>query len=292
MSIMNLSAVIISILGVVFSIFTSIMNIYLLLIYRRKKDDILIFYYRFALDVLIGFTITVFLSFVIIYALFTEDLLGYHNLIVYFAVPASAIGAVRSIITLAISVERLMATYTPLFFHNYRQLFSPVLIMTVAVLFGLTEPSVLFGFCNYTLSIQRSCAALGCAVNHCFFIYWATHKMVVFAFIFSFSILVCLKLFVLNRSNGHESVQLSRINRLALIDAGIICFFDFLPNIVASQFSSHPFFSFQNIGPYGAVSKIFGCAIEAFLVFRTLSRQNALHESETTFKTKIRRCRF
>ncbi|ULT86810.1 hypothetical protein L3Y34_006495 [Caenorhabditis briggsae] len=58
--------------------------------------------------------------------------------------------------------------------------------------------------------------------------------------------------------------------------------FDFLPNFIASQNSKTEFFSFQNIGPYGTVAKLFGCAIEAFLVFRTMRKGNESRLSENS----------
>ncbi|EFP10791.1 hypothetical protein CRE_02462 [Caenorhabditis remanei] len=204
MGIMNISAVVISAIGVVSSVFTYGMNIHLLRNYKKKKEDIMIFYCRFVVDVLIGFVITFYLSFVIFYSLFTEQLSEYHNFIIYITIPTSTLGATRSIVTLSIYMERFMAVYAPIFFHKHKHIFSLYLIFAIAALFGLTNPIVLFGFCSYDFDFPKTCAVFGCAINTCFRNYWSTHKLVrfqkpknaiyflfqiIFSLIFSFSLL-------------------------------------------------------------------------------------------------------
>ncbi|EGT58902.1 hypothetical protein CAEBREN_32305 [Caenorhabditis brenneri] len=210
-----------------------------------------LFYCKFAIDVLMGITEATFLTFVIFYATFYEFLKEYKNFIIYFGLSGSSLGAVRAIITLVISFERVIATYTPIFYHNHQSYFSPLLVMTVAVVFGSTEPITLFGFCNYRFEIPSQCAALGCAINQCFFQYWNTHKLIVFAFTLTFSILLCFKLLILNKNNPSESesVQLSR-----------------------------------NLGPHGSVSKVTGCAIESYLIFVTLSRKSSEVPSDSIWQ--------
>ncbi|CAL2044086.1 unnamed protein product [Caenorhabditis brenneri] len=275
MAMINTSAVIFSTVGIVSSLFTVSMNTYLLVKYKKKKEDMRLFYCKFAIDVLMGITEATFLTFVIFYATFYEFLKEYKNFIIYFGLSGSILGAVRAIITLVISFERVIATYTPIFYHNHQSYFSPLLVMAIAIIFGSTEPITLFGVCNYRFEIPSQCAALGCAINQCFFQYWNTHKLIVFAFTLTFSILLCLKLLILNKNNPSESesVQLSRVNRLALIESAIILVFNLLQNLLAGQFPN--FFSFQNLGPHGSVSKVTGCAIESYLIFVTLSRKSS-----------------
>ncbi|EGT58915.1 hypothetical protein CAEBREN_30391 [Caenorhabditis brenneri] len=217
MTITNTFAVIFSTVGVVSSMFTVSMNLYLLIKYRKKKDDMLLFYYKFGIDVLMGITEAVFLTFVIFFTLFHEYLKDYKNFIIYFSLPGSTLGAIRCIVTLVISIDRVV---------------------------------------------------------------------VVFALTLGFSILLCFKLFILNKKSptDSESENLSRINRLALIESAIIFVFNLLQNFVAGRFFDSPSFSFQKLGPHGSASKITGCAIEACLVFKTLSRKSSAVASETGFK--------
>ncbi|CAL2044083.1 unnamed protein product [Caenorhabditis brenneri] len=280
---MNTSAVTISIIGVVSSLFTCFMNIYLLKNNPKKKKEMVLFYYRFFLDVILGALVAAFLAFVITYSFFSEMVSNYQSLIFYLSLPASNVGAIRSIVTLSVAIERIVAAYTPIFFHNYRQLCPTWIILILAICFGLTEDLVLYGFCQFHLNIPKNCAALGCAINSCFLYYWTTHKSMIFAFTFVFAVMLCIKLFILNKSKDGV-IELSRVNRLALIDAATVCVFDFLPSFIANQFSNTQFFKFENIGPYGAVAKLFGCAIEACLVFQTLIRskeQGTVEESKS-----------
>uniref|UniRef100_A0A8R1HP32 Uncharacterized protein n=3 Tax=Caenorhabditis japonica TaxID=281687 RepID=A0A8R1HP32_CAEJA len=240
--IMHASAVIITVIGMISAVYTGVMNAYMpKTIKKKKKEEMIMFYWRFILDVIFAVFAAPFFAFSILYSLYPEQLQDFHNLIFYLALPASNVGAIRSIITLAITLERNAVAYFPIVHHNYRAGAPMFLILIAAVLFGCSEYVVLFGLCDFHLDLPYNCAALGCAVNPCFLRFWTTHKSV---------------------------------NRIALIDAGNVCIFDFLPSVLANQLSQTPFFSFQNLGPYTAVTKALGCACEAYLVFRTFSRRN------------------
>ncbi|EFP10707.1 hypothetical protein CRE_02461 [Caenorhabditis remanei] len=206
----------------------------------------------------------------------------------------------------------MMVIYVPIFFHKHKHIFFSFPILAIATSFGLTEPIVLFGFCRYDFNIPKTCAAFGCAANQCFLTYWSTHKLIILAFILPFSILICLKLFLMYRGKTRESRQLSRANRLAIIDAAIIFCFDFLP-IVASKFvvfsfqmsfrlqfvgydisfSPYLFSQFQNVGPHGAVLQSVGLAIESLLFYRTLSPKSSFQSSDSTIhKIRVKTCTF
>ncbi|CAO4376930.1 unnamed protein product [Caenorhabditis nigoni] len=302
---MNTSAVAISVVGFVSGLVICFINIIILKNYMKKKNDMTLFYYRFAIDVILGpvlasyllkkndmtlfyyrFTIDVilgallasYLLLIVLYIFFANQLSEYLNFSFYLLLSASNVTACRSIIVLAVAIERMVATYAPIFFHNYRQHFPTIIILILAVIFGLTEDVVLYGFCDFHLSIPKNCVAFGCAINYCFLNYWTFHKATIFASICIFSLLLCVKLFIMRTGR----VELSRVNRLALIEAAIVVMFDFLPNLIAAQTSTTQFFSFQNIGPYGTVAKLFGCAIEAFLVFRTMRKGKESKFSENS----------
>ncbi|CAO4378555.1 unnamed protein product [Caenorhabditis nigoni] len=55
-------------------------------------------------------------------------------------------------------------------------------------------------------------------------------------------------------------------NRLALLDTVVVLIFDFIPSLCGSMSLTASFFNFEVIGPYIAVAKITGCAIEAIIV--------------------------
>ncbi|CAO4376931.1 unnamed protein product [Caenorhabditis nigoni] len=357
---MNTSAVVISVVGFVSGLVTCFMNIILLKTYIKKKNDMTLFYYRFTIDMILGALLSSYLSLIVLYLFFVNQLSEYHNFIFYLSLPASNVLACRSIIVLSVAIERMVAAYAPIFFHNYRhrcptiiililavifgltedivlyefcdfhlnipkncaafgcainscflnywtfhkatifasicifslllciklfvmktggvefsraayapiffhnyrRRFPNILILILAVIFGLTEDVVLYGFCDFHLNIPKNCAAFGCAINSCFLSYCTTHKAIIFASICIFSLLLCIKLFILKT----EDTEFSRLNRLAIIETAIVVMFDFLPSLIARQTSKTEFLSFQNIGPYVAVTKLFGCAIEAILI--------------------------
>ncbi|ULT86998.1 hypothetical protein L3Y34_006627 [Caenorhabditis briggsae] len=269
----NPSAVTISTLGFVAALITSFMNINLVKNYTRKKNDMTLFYYRFTVDVILGVLLGSYLLFVVLYSYFSKHLSEYQNFMFYLSLSASNVGSCRSIIVLSVAIERMIAAYAPIFFHNYRHRCPNIIFLLLAMLFGLTEDVVLYGPCDFHLNIPKNCAAFGCAINACFYSYWTTHKSTVFALTFIFSSLLCIKLFIINNMMKTEGFKLTRVNRLALIESSIVFIFHFLPNIIARQFSTTQFFSFQNIGPYGGVTKLFGCAIEAVLVFWTMRKK-------------------
>ncbi|UMM32553.1 hypothetical protein L5515_006299 [Caenorhabditis briggsae] len=167
---MNTSAVAITVVGFISSLVTCFTNVILLKTYMKKKNDMALFYYRFTLDVILGALVAPSLLFAVLYSYFSSELSEYQNFIFYLSLPASNVGACRSIVTLSVAIERMVA------------------------------------------------------------------------------------------------------NRLALIDSAMVFMFDFMPSFIANQFSTTQFFSSQNIGPYGTVAKLLGCAIEAFLVYRKMQK--------------------
>ncbi|CAB04682.2 Serpentine Receptor, class BC (Class B-like) [Caenorhabditis elegans] len=272
--VMNASAIIISVIGVASSGFTCLMNIFLLKKVGNQKKELVLFNFRFILDVMFGAMVTIYLTFVVVFAVFHEELAPLQNFFFYLGLPSSNLETARSIISLAIAVERVVAAYIPIYFYKYRPIFPTFIIFILSICIGLNEDVFLFVFCEFSLQIRPNCAAFGCSINACFLKFWTSYKAIMFALNIFFNMLLGLKLFVLNKFGNSESKDLSRANCLALINAGNVCLFEFFPNMFAIHFSSISFFSFQNIGPYIVVAKLLGCAIEAVLVSRTLIKKN------------------
>lgn len=118
--------VIISMIGLLPSIFTCVLNISLLKqierlfkfsalklfstfksIFRKKKHLIL-FKFRFFFDVILGASVVAHLGFYIILTSFHDEFLPWRNMIFYFSLVSWNIGAARSLTALTISVERVM----------------------------------------------------------------------------------------------------------------------------------------------------------------------------------------
>ncbi|CTQ86761.1 Serpentine Receptor, class BC (Class B-like) [Caenorhabditis elegans] len=228
-----------------------------------------LFYFRFLLDVILSVLVAAFLTSDIIYFTFSEKM-DSQLIVVIFYIPllASNVAAVRSIVILFISVERVVASYFPIFFHNHRKFRFKVFIMILAVFYGLTEDIVLYVFCDFQLKLVPNCVAFGCTINACYHQYWITHRMTVFALMFLFSIFLASKLFMLRKSKNVGKNEQFRMNRLALIDIGNVTLFEFFPIFLANQLSKY--FNFKSLGPYGISIKMLGCAVEAVLMLYIL----------------------
>ncbi|CAB3398396.1 unnamed protein product [Caenorhabditis bovis] len=245
---------------------------------KKHGHDYILFYYRFCIDVFLGCLVATYLGFVILYIWCPRRLSVYKPILFYTSLFSSNIGAARSIISLEILIERLLAAYLPIWFHNNRESLPTVSILAFSLCFGIFEDVVLFKYCNFELGPMQNCVAFGCAVNGCFRKYWTTHKTAIFAFTGLFSFILSCKLFVLNKC-GERSIarrELSQANKLALID-GITTFFcDFVPSLIANIYGNSLAMSFENLGPYGAAAKLLGCAVEAFMVARTILKKSEL----------------
>ncbi|CAB3398659.1 unnamed protein product [Caenorhabditis bovis] len=94
----------------------------------------------------------------------------------------------------------------------------------------------------------------------------------------TFLVFLCVKLFVINRIQLKNSEKLSRVNKLALIDAVIVLFFDFSSSFIAAK----GIFTYEEIGPYDAAPKMLGRAIEAAIVAVQLARAKQTHYQNNT----------
>ncbi|EGT58967.1 hypothetical protein CAEBREN_19020 [Caenorhabditis brenneri] len=281
--------ILVCLLGIVCALITIFLNINLVvkivLKKSQRKDDMHLFYYRFTMDIFFGFCLLSYIVFILLSMEGPSFMGEYRNLIVYLALPWSNFAACRSLIALAIATERVVAAYFPMTFRSRRDRIPNLAILFVAVGFGLSEEIVLFEFCSYNMVIPQSCRVFGCAVNKCFYNFWTIHKTVIFCLIVLMSILLSVKLFIWNHlKHGKSNSQLSKANRLALLDTITVLLFDFLPSFCGSMWPTAPMFSFDNVGPYNAVGKVTGCAIESIvvstvLIFRSSKTQEKMSSS-------------
>uniref|UniRef100_A0A1I7V1U4 Serpentine Receptor, class BC (Class B-like) n=1 Tax=Caenorhabditis tropicalis TaxID=1561998 RepID=A0A1I7V1U4_9PELO len=290
-------------IGIICALITISLNINLVirivLKKSKRKDEMHLFYYRFALDIIFGICLLSYIIFIILSIEYPDFMREYRDLIVYLALPWSNFAACRSIISLAISTERVFAAYFPL---NYRAGSIRIpnwSILILAMAFGLSEEIILFQLCDYNMIIPSSCRVFGCAVNRCFYLFWTIHKTCIFCVIVLMSILLSVELFIWNNlKHDRANSQLSKANRLALLDTVTVLIFDFLPSFCGSMWPTAIFFSFDYVGPYNAVGKVTGCAIESIVVttvlfFRTskcqevssIRRRNTLKQSSKTSKS-------
>ncbi|CCD63004.1 Serpentine Receptor, class BC (Class B-like) [Caenorhabditis elegans] len=275
-SLMSLTAVLVTSLGVVSSVYTIIMNVYFIKKIGKTRQKMILFFYRLFLDVVYNVLAGAYMTFSILYSCFTEEFREHQAFIVYIGFPLQTSGAIRTIVALAISIERVLAIYTPIMFHNYRDLCPSILILLFSVFMGMFENLILYLFCFLNIpAIPRDCAVLRCAVDSCFFDYWTTDRSVLFALNFVFSGLLSTRLFFLNNAHRqHAAGEQSKINHIALIDAANVFLCDFLPT-ASNYIPKIPLFSFKNIGPYVYIIKLVGSAVESYFISKILKRSSA-----------------
>ncbi|CCD70565.1 Serpentine Receptor, class BC (Class B-like) [Caenorhabditis elegans] len=273
---MSVPAVIVTTIGVISSIYTTIMNVYFITKIGKTRQKMILFFYRLFLDVAYNVLACAYMTFCIVYSFFTDELHAQQIFILYVGFPLQTAGAMRTIVALSISIERVLAIYTPIMFHIYRDLCPSIIILLFAITMGMFENLILYIFCSINISaIPRDCGVLRCSLDTCFFDFWTTDRSVIFALTFVLSGLLSTRLMFLNKSLGQNAgEEHSKINHIALIDAANVFLCDFLPTI-SNYIPKTPFFSFKNIGPYVYIIKLVGSAVESYFISKILKRRSA-----------------
>ncbi|CCD67417.1 Serpentine Receptor, class BC (Class B-like) [Caenorhabditis elegans] len=276
-------AIVINFIGVFFAIFSCFINIFNLKKLEKKKEDMVLFYFRFILDAFFGATILFFFAITISSNFSGEKI--FNSIIFLSGFFSSLVGRARVAVTLMISVERVMAVFTPVFYRHYRPLISNSAILSLIIGYGLFDYLIMYFFCDFEFVIPTSCVTLTCSMNLCSSQYWATSKSVIIWLTFFFAIILSMKL--LWKVIKEKNKDLNKANRLALIDTAIIFLFDILSNIVIHYVSREDVFNLQNGGPILAVLRQLGCVVDALLVFRTITRKVKVVNAAKTSKNNM-----
>ncbi|CCD63003.1 Serpentine Receptor, class BC (Class B-like) [Caenorhabditis elegans] len=266
---MSFSAVFVTSIGVICSVFTIFMNIYFIKQIGRTRQKMILFFYRLFLDLAYSVLACAYMTFCILYSFFTEELREQQFFIIYIGFPLQTAGAMRMIVALAI--------HTPIMYHKYRDLCPSVIILILAIGLGMFENLVLFLFCSLNnFAMPRNCGVLRCAIDSCFFDFWTTDRSVVFALNFAFSGLLSTKLLIFHKSHRQNTggVQ-SKVNNLAMIDAANVFLGDFFPTSISNYIAQFAFSSFKNIGPYMFIIKLIGNAVESIFILKILKKKSA-----------------
>ncbi|CAI2354796.1 unnamed protein product [Caenorhabditis sp. 36 PRJEB53466] len=288
---MNVTVYVVSVIGLISSLFTTAINI--LLVYRnirnRKKanSDMTLFFYRFILDVLMGSTLGIYLSLTVSYLIFPSSLAIIRDYVGLLGLPGSNAAAARALIVLFINVERCLAVYFPMFYHKLRRDLVRTAVLATSLSFGLFEDVVLFVLCDFPSFIAPpECLALGCAFSACFHQFWIYSKNVIFLITFVFSVGLCARLLYWKYWGSTNVMHnISRINYLAVIDASTVLIFDFTPSFLANIFPDSKLFSFEHVGPYSAVCKLFGSTVDAVLAYHLIIKNAASTDHSHTWRT-------
>ncbi|CCD62479.1 Serpentine Receptor, class BC (Class B-like) [Caenorhabditis elegans] len=243
----------------------------------QRKREMGLFYYRFVLDVCFGLA-REHNSFTIIFLQIKPNTINtdnlefmseHRNLLIYLGLPWSNIASCRSIVALAIAVERATAVCVPLLYRTITLKIPNFCIFLFAVAYGLFENVVLYGFCGFDEDlIPATCTQFGCAINKCFYNYFMLQRSIVFSINVFVSIVLSIKLLFWNKKQSQQqhknNNKLSKANRLALLDTCTVFLFDFIPVFCGGMWPH--IFSIEVLGPFTVVMKIIGCAIESTVV--------------------------
>ncbi|CAI2354797.1 unnamed protein product [Caenorhabditis sp. 36 PRJEB53466] len=270
---MKATVYVVSGIGLIFSLFTTAINI--LLVYRnirsrnKANTDMTLFFYRFVLDALMGSALGIYLSLTVSYLIFPSSLAIIRDYVGLIGLPSSNAAAARALIVLFINVERCLAVYFPMFYHKLRRDLVLTAVLATSVSFGFFEDVVLFVLCDFSSFIAPpGCLALGCAFSACFHNYWIYYKNVTSSITFVFSVGLCARLLYSKYWGGTKVIRKSyRMNYLAVIDVSIVLLFNFMPSFLANIFPDSKLFSFEHVGPYSAVCKLFGSTVDAVLAY-------------------------
>uniref|UniRef100_A0A1I7U1K8 Serpentine Receptor, class BC (Class B-like) n=1 Tax=Caenorhabditis tropicalis TaxID=1561998 RepID=A0A1I7U1K8_9PELO len=276
---MNTSAVIVTSIGSASSLFVVIGNIFLLYNTRRKKNDIVLFYFRFYVDVFFGLSYFLYSFLVLEFSFHGKSFFIESSSLFWFGLPFSNASAARNFLVLLIVLDRLLATCLPIKYHNIRPTIPNFYIFILPILFVGVEDFVFFVICGrHSEFIEDSCVAFPCSLNPCAYGWWTSYKTVIFPIIIVLTIALCIKLLMFSNRVQNSAVA-KRANRLALLDAFLIFVFDCIPSVMAYQFPNSPLIQYTSAGPVTAMLKQIGRAIETFIVIDILVRRNVIEDS-------------
>ncbi|CAL2043432.1 unnamed protein product [Caenorhabditis brenneri] len=281
---MNSSAFIVTFIGTIASVFVISTNVFLLYATRKKKHDIVLFYFRFYVDVIFGMSYFLYSFFILGFTVYESSFFMSNSYFFWLGLPFSNASAARTFLVLIIVLDRLLATYLPIKYHNIRPRFPNLILFSLPILFIGVEDFVIFIICGmHSESIKSSCVAFPCTLNTCGYSWWTSYKSVIFPVIIVLTMILCVKLIVFSKKLQNSGAA-KRANRLALLDAFLIFFFDFVPSFLANQFPNSPLIAYTSTGPVTAMLKQVGRAIESFIVVQILVRRNSKVEESRRSK--------
>ncbi|CAL2044065.1 unnamed protein product [Caenorhabditis brenneri] len=240
------------------------------------------FFYRFHLDVIIGVSTCLYLGHVLTYYLFPDFFESTRLLVLWFGLLTSNLQMARMMFQLFISCDRVMAAFFPIEYRVYhaRILVWPFFIF--ALVSGFFHDFIFFYCCDFVIYVPKNCLALGCVMNVCFKTFWSTYQTVILSAIVFLSAAFCVRLFLWSKSAS----SLTQANRLAVLDAVVTFFCQFIPPFCVSLWPDFPLFQFSYAGPFNLVGKLVGNSIESFLMLRLLRKRYTEDKLTTTLAVR------
>ncbi|EGT58937.1 hypothetical protein CAEBREN_11890 [Caenorhabditis brenneri] len=282
---MNITVVTVASSAFIFSISSFFLNTYLLLSVFwmktvQRKPGMALIYFRFAVDSAYGFITAINLLYLLIQIFYPD--MTVKNLSFFLAWPVFNIGTVRGYLVFFITLDRVLAACSPVFYFKHRVKLSNLIVLPITVSYNIFEYFILLDICEFVVDLPLNCMFLGCSVGQCYSSYWLKFEQVGYLLIGSLSLVLCSRLFIWNNvSKSTKNKEISRVatyfwamitpnfqaTRFALLDASIIFIFDVIPAVLMSKI---PMMNFQSVGPFSAMCKHLGFLIEAFIIYKVL----------------------
>ncbi|EGT58912.1 CBN-SRBC-40 protein [Caenorhabditis brenneri] len=277
---------IVSSIGVVCGILIAIINCYLILMFRCQRHhqthDMTQFFYRFHLDVIIGVATCLYLGHVLTYYLFPDFFESTRLLVLWFGLLTSNLQMARMMFQLFISCDRVMAAFFPIEYRVYHAKIPIWPFFIFALVSGFFHDFIFFYCCDFVIYVPKNCLALGCVMNVCFKTFWSAYQTVILSAIVLLSAAFCIRLFLWSKSAS----SLTQANRLAVLDAVVTFFCQFIPPFCVSLWPDFPLFQFSYAGPFNLVGKLVGNSIESFLMLRLLRKRYTEDKLTTTLAVR------
>ncbi|EGT43682.1 hypothetical protein CAEBREN_20699 [Caenorhabditis brenneri] len=261
----NYRAFSVSLAGLIASFFVIIMNVRLLWKFQKSsmknKAEYHLFKLRFIIDICYSSTVSVYYSALIVSYIDTFVLFHYKSLFVGTLLSSNVVST-RYMLGAIISLERLIAVFFPVRFHNNRRKVSIFTFTGILIVWGMMEDVMYFWVCNIA-PFEKECSILACTWNDCFLQYWTGTKLVIGAFTCSSSLVLFVKLLFLRRAINLNN-DLTKTNYLCIGDAFLTLLLDFSPFLVTLIFKTQ-ILSADIYGPYNATAKSLSCFVDAII---------------------------
>ncbi|CAI5454698.1 unnamed protein product [Caenorhabditis angaria] len=177
---------------------------------------------------------------------------------------------IRSYLAAIISVERAIATFSPIKFYKYRNNISNFVIYFLVISLGLFCDVVVFGFCK-AWPINPECTTLNCATTKCYQNYVSASKIIYCSINFSFCFLLTVKLFVMNCKNTTPISDVRKANILSLTDGLSTIIFELLPTMIFN----YGLIDITTLGPITGALRSMGRSIEAIVMYVLMHSQSS-----------------
>nr|ABX82991.1 SRBC-64 [Caenorhabditis elegans]ABX82994.1 SRBC-64 [Caenorhabditis elegans]ABX82996.1 SRBC-64 [Caenorhabditis elegans]ABX82999.1 SRBC-64 [Caenorhabditis elegans]ABX83000.1 SRBC-64 [Caenorhabditis elegans] len=263
-------------LSVVFSQTTCILNFYLLfsIFYSKRiawKSELSLIYIRFAFDMFYTFFVPHNKIYYIIRQIFPGCVVK--NLSFYLIWPTIPLGCIRATLVFLITLDRVIALFFPISYHNHRFKISLSAIIISVSCFGASDHLILFGYCRYTVDVPLECDNFNCVIKSCFYSYWVSRDQIQYILTGTFSVILLFRLVIWNNFVASQRSQnLSRATRIALLESIVIICFSIIPSLI---FASFPSLNFASVGPWTIVLKHAGFMIEALIICQFLLKRKS-----------------